>query len=519
MQFSKIFISLFVLGIILSMGMTNAFGHGLGSEIMPPVMLGSKFVILEISSSQIPDTETKEISFNLFDLDTGITLKDVTYFVIVEKNNEQLFEGTFQRDDGILLMHFIPTESNQIIIEEEDVDILGSFFGPTKIINAKSSIFNSGGLYSFKIIITTAENYSNIISPAIDYDVGISIADRTYYNVNDVNFGQQRLSIISYYDQINDDFNYDHIMKKSSYSMPFDWSKENIEQTSVMHQELIVPKTFGDLMVNSLSVNVNNLPVANSAITIDDFSDEGRIIHLTLSQNELFQLSEKLKNPNNKMEFIIMPTDENLPLSTVTENGQFRINLSWEPQNIKSGSKAKFLFDIMDIFLLDKPVSVSYNLSITHNNEKLFQKNGISTDLKTEHNTIEFLIPDHVTGPIKLEFENLGNNELAKAFLPVVVNRVNYNEISIPDWIRNNAGWWAEGEIDDSSFLQGIQYLIKEKIMLIPQTEKLSDTEYGQLVPTWVKNNAGWWAEGEIDDNTFVSGIQYLIKIGVIKVS
>ncbi|RTZ69905.1 MAG: hypothetical protein DSZ22_03360, partial [Thaumarchaeota archaeon] len=35
MQFSKIFLSLFVLGIIISMGMTNAFGHGLGYEIMP----------------------------------------------------------------------------------------------------------------------------------------------------------------------------------------------------------------------------------------------------------------------------------------------------------------------------------------------------------------------------------------------------------------------------------------------------------------------------------------------------
>ena len=37
-------------------------------------------------------------------------------------------------------------------------------------------------------------------------------------------------------------------------------------------------------------------------------------------------------------------------------------------------------------------------------------------------------------------------------------------------------------------------------------------------VPTWVKNNAGWWAEGEINDKTFVSGIQYLIKVGSIKV-
>ena len=519
MQFSKIFLSLFILGIILSMGITNAFGHGLGSEIMLPVVLGSKFVTLEVSSNQIPDTKTREISFNLFDLDSGITLKDVTYFMMVEKGNEKLFEGTFQRDDGILLMHFIPTKSSQVSLEERDADLLGSLFGPNKIVNIKNNAFNSGGLYTFKVIISTAESYSNIISPAISYDVGISFPDRVYFGINDINFGQQQLSIISYYDRINGDFNYDPTMKKFDYSMQFDWSKENIEQTSVMHQELIVPKTFGDLMVNSLSANVNGLPVANNAITIDDFSDESRIIHLVLSQNELLQLSEKLQNPGNKMEFGIMPTEENLPLTTVTENGQFRINLSWDPQNIESGSKTKFLFDIQDIFLLDRPVSVSYDISIIYDGEKLFQKSGFSTDLKTEHNTIEFLIPDYVTSAMTLQFENLNGNELANAFLPVVVNRINNDEISIPDWIRNNAAWWAANQIDESSFLQGIQYLIKERIMLIPQTEKSSETESEQSVPSWVKNNAGWWAEGEIDDKTFVSGIQYLIKVGTIKIS
>jgi len=35
-------------------------------------------------------------------------------------------------------------------------------------------------------------------------------------------------------------------------------------------------------------------------------------------------------------------------------------------------------------------------------------------------------------------------------------------------------------------------------------------------VPSWIKNNAGWWAEGQIDDYTFVSGIQYLVKVGII---
>ena len=519
MRFLKILFSLFALVIILSMGMTNVFGHGSGSEIMPPVILGSKLVTLEVNSNQIIDSEIREVSLSLFDIDSGINMKDVTYFIIVKKGNEQLFEGTFQRDDGILSMNFIPTESNQVYLEEQDADLFDSLFGPNEIINVKNNAFNSGGLYTFKVIITTAESYSNIISPAIDYDVGISFPDRIYHNVNDINFGQQKLSVISYYDKINDDFNYDHIMKKSSYSMPFDWSKENIEQTSVMHQELIVPKTFGDLMVKSFSANVNGLPISDDLITIDDFSEEGRIIHLVLSQNDLLQLSEKLQNPSSAMKFVIMPTKENLPLSTITENGQFRINLSWDPQNLQSGSKTKFLFDIMDIFLLDRPVSVSYDVSLIHNDEKIFQKSGISTDSKTEHNTIEFVIPDSITGQMTVKFENLNGNEFASAFLPVVVNRINNDEISIPNWIRNNAGWWATNEIDDSSFLQGIQYLIKERIMIIPQTEKSSNTESEQVVPTWVKNNAGWWADGQIDDNSFVSGIQYLIKIGAIKVN
>jgi hypothetical protein len=35
----------------------------------------------------------------------------------------------------------------------------------------------------------------------------------------------------------------------------------------------------------------------------------------------------------------------------------------------------------------------------------------------------------------------------------------------IPDWIKNNAGWWADGSIDDNSFVEGIQFLIKEGFM------------------------------------------------------
>jgi len=80
---------------------------------------------------------------------------------------------------------------------------------------------------------------------------------------------------------------------------------------------------------------------------------------------------------------------------------------------------------------------------------------------------IEFLVPDDVTGPIILQFENLGGNDLADAVLPVVVNRISIDEISIPVWIKNNAGWWADGQIDDNSFVSGIQYLIKVGIIIV----------------------------------------------------
>ncbi|MEX0862979.1 polysaccharide deacetylase family protein, partial [Nitrosopumilus sp.] len=35
------------------------------------------------------------------------------------------------------------------------------------------------------------------------------------------------------------------------------------------------------------------------------------------------------------------------------------------------------------------------------------------------------------------------------------------------------------------------------------------------LVPEWIKSNAGWWADGSIDDKTFVQGIEYLVKNGI----
>ena len=74
---------------------------------------------------------------------------------------------------------------------------------------------------------------------------------------------------------------------------------------------------------------------------------------------------------------------------------------------------------------------------------------------------------------------------------------VSSQETTVPAWIKNNAGWWASDQIPDSAFLQGIKFLIKEGIMVIPYTET-SGSSQSQEVPSWIKNTAGWWADDVI---------------------
>ena len=103
------------------------------------------------------------------------------------------------------------------------------------------------------------------------------------------------------------------------------------------------------------------------------------------------------------------------------------------------------------------------------------------------------------------------------AVLLLVGSSVSSVYAEVPSWIKNNAGWWAEGTIDDNSFVQGIQFLIKEGIMEIPPTTQ--GTSSNNEIPSWIKNNAGWWADGSIDDNSFVQGIQFLVQEGFMKIT
>jgi hypothetical protein len=385
------------------------------------------------------------------------------------------------------------------------------------VINVKGPKLSEGGLYKFDIRILAVDGYSKKLDIPLTFNAGISIAQKSKHEINHPIFGPQIINVVTYYDEIKN-FQYDIESKEITFSMPFEWSVNNINQTSVVHEELVIPKTFGDLLVSGFSIYVNGIKLSDDIATIDDFFSDGRIVHFIINRKELWNIYKHDTNQKG-MNFLIKPNSDDIKLSSVTENGQFRVLVSWEPKNLQSNSKATIYFDITDIFLKNRPIAVNYDFSVTQNDKIIFEKSGLSSDYKEKHNTAEFTIPDDVTGIVYLNFRNLDDNDLAKTSIPIIINNITHenNDISIPKWIRNNASWWADGSIDDNSFVQGIQYLIKEKIMNIPPSSQDTGTKANEI-PYWIKNNAKWWSNGQIDDNSFVQGIQYLIQNGILHV-
>jgi len=88
----------------------------------------------------------------------------------------------------------------------------------------------------------------------------------------------------------------------------------------------------------------------------------------------------------------------------------------------------------------------------------------------------------------------------------------------VPSWIKNNAKWWAQKQIGDSDFISGIQFMIQQKIILVSGTP--GESAQGDVpVPEWVRNNAGWWADDQISEDEFVKALEFLIQNGIIRIS
>ena len=135
---------------------------------------------------------------------------------------------------------------------------------------------------------------------------------------------------------------------------------------------------------------------------------------------------------------------------------------------------------------------------------------------------------------------------------------------AIPDWVKNNASWWADDLISDNDFVGGIKYLMLEGLLStnpIPDefpshlkadsrdwaNGKISDNEYFLILevwisnfksestfvdkpisvqrnesstklPEWIRNVFVWYADGKVSENELLNSIKYLVQEKIIVV-
>jgi hypothetical protein len=103
--------------------------------------------------------------------------------------------------------------------------------------------------------------------------------------------------------------------------------------------------------------------------------------------------------------------------------------------------------------------------------------------------------------------------------IPQATEEVQVEELksqTIPKWVKNNAEWWVDQQIGDEDFVAGIQYMVNNGIMYIPNTEPVNSSV--TEIPDWIKTNAQWWVDNQISDDDFVQAMEWLVTNGVLRI-
>jgi hypothetical protein len=524
---SKLFLILILSGLVFTIGnfTSNVHGHGLTSEILQGKTLDGQGVSLNLYSTTSPTEQNhREIFFELIDSETDELLNEVTFLIKVISNDKNIFEDSFPADDGVLIldMDMDSYSFSKIVERDSELD------DPRKLKNAKMknipnllSTEAPGGLYEFEIKILTTGSYSNELEEPIVFESGLSFPSSEFFEINTPNYGIQEFGLIGFYDKPYD-FNYDSETREITFSMPYSWPEHKKEDRFFVHNEILIPKSFGDLRYENFSAYVNGIDQTESIFNVDFALEKNLQVHLVTDWKQFNELSEKLEDKDGDypsvLEYLFVPTDPDEPFSSLTHGGRYRINLSWEPEEIVSGSETKFFIEILDIYTKDKPIPTEYHFTVIYGGDEIFHKSDLSTNPSTKTTELDFLVPDDVSGPITIRFENLGGGVFSNLDFPAVVNPIDATpEIIIPDWVRSTAKWWSLTQITDQDFAKGLEYLIQENIINVSGGTS-SEGESEVQMPSWLRKNAGWWSQGLLSDDEFVKSIQWLVNNGFIKI-
>lgn len=402
----------------------NSYGHGWGIDTTLIEIDGRKISVSVELPLYSDESNDKVITITAIDKETKENVKNVTFLIGLFHENQMIFRNYFFTPDGNLIIHVIPTAQGETKIIAEKDPLLGAWYATdSQPIQLEGNVFESGGLFNFEIEIRSIDEPTNIVEDLGVYSVDVSMVETIDYEKQSANGDMINFRTTSYFDKLTH-FNYDSKNNLVTFEMPFNWNEKIISHVPVIHEEVHFPKNFTTFLAPSYTGKINGIDLFKSNVIIDDYTKEDeRIVHFILLQDHLQYLKQKQKKISddlpNYMLFTLEANDKvEFPMSAMTRDGKFQVDLSWDPIDIEPNKNSKFIFTIRDGNTGQPLRQSTYDFVILQNNVEIYKTSGKA---EIGGQSEDYTFPESQTGPTVIRFENIRGTDSSTEFGLVVV--------------------------------------------------------------------------------------------------
>ena len=534
--------SLLLLAIVVffAVSISPAYAQHHSGSLAPPVDFDGMAVAL--SSILSPDDftyeedgDTANLAIRFFDSESNVTINSVTYRVQIFQGENLVANEYFYDEDGKLDLEIRPTTGCQ----DQDLWKCTKYFGEKHPIAGayfargdshpviQGPVFDKGGQYNVKVSIVGATNPKTMTTSDLHFETFLSIPQNQIFMIQTANAEEFPISIKSFDSEIMN-FSFDEESNKISYEVPFD-SNHNQQHGYITKHNIYLQKDFSVFKEGyDVDVYLEGIKLEKKFL-LDTLSLDENIIKLEIAHEDILSIQEQTEETSDTIMISVLSGKQTnvQQLDFMFENGN-TAKVTWDGE-MKSGQEIPFTFSFFNADgTKSKDVLYAYNIADLSGNE-------IWSNIGTSQTHLGILVPDGryqesilIPNDGEYQLKVILTGQGAENYKEFFTSKAEFNissqfqkdeikNTNIPVWIKNGAGWWADGIVGDTEFIQSIQFLINEGILSIPDTENKT-AESGE-VPEWVKNNAGWWAEDLISDDDFMKGIQFLVEQGIVSIN
>ena len=484
---------LFAISALFLISVSPAFAQHHSGAIAPPVDFdGLNVAISTILSPQdyaFEEDKNANLSVRFFDSETNINIKSVTYRIQIFHESTLVANEYYFDEDGKLDVKIKPTTGcpekelwKCTQYNGEKHAIAGAYYARgDSLPTIQGPVFDRSGQYNIKVSIVGATNPRTMTTTDLLFETFLHIPQNEIFIIKDANAQEIPISVKSYNGEISN-FNFDESSKKISYEILYDGNSDQTRHSSDVKQIISIREEFSNFKRGyDVDVLVNGIQLQDSLFGIDGSIPGENIIRINIPNDEFILIDGTSTGSDSSiMTKIELLSGEKIKFDNLdfTYHDGYSASVKWDSKS-SPGTKIPFTFSFLD--QSNGPVKdILFAYSVTDDSGNEIWSN-IGTDemylgILAPHGIAQesILIPTDgdynikliLTGQNSVNFENF--LILDSSFSIFSQNeKLDEKTATIPAWIKSNAGWWADGQIDDGSFIEGMQFLIREGFMSI----------------------------------------------------